>query len=138
VHLTLLRPDGSDKAEIEPNKITVGSPCGMPLVLAPMNDLMGLAISEGIENALSMHQGTGLGAWAAGSAPYLPGLVTAVENLTRREYDASPNCITIIVDDDEAGRKGSAALATALTELSARLSPEPPHHFEILLKEGAQ
>ena len=57
VHLTLLLPDGSGKAAVAPNKITIASPAGMPIVLAPMNDLMGLAITEGIEDALSVHAG---------------------------------------------------------------------------------
>ena len=139
VHLTLLAPDGSGKAEIEPNKITIASPSGMPIVLAPMNDLMGLAITEGIEDALSVHQATGLGAWAAGSAPYMPKLATAIEQLaTTREYDASPDCVTIFVDDDHDGRRSAYELAAGLAALSAKLSPAPSHgHFEIRLQEAS-
>jgi putative DNA primase/helicase len=141
VHLTLLKPDGSDKAGIKPNKITVASPAGRPLVLAPMNDLMGLVITEGIEDALSVHQATGLGAWAAGSAPFMPNLVRAIEQLaTAREEDASPECITIIVDDDPAGRRNVFDLAAALAALSARLAaraaPTTTAHFDILLREA--
>jgi hypothetical protein len=96
VHLTLLKLDGSDKADIENPKITIASPAGMPLVLAPMNDLMGLCVCEGVEDALSVHQATGLGVWASGGAPFLPKLVTAIEDLAMtREYDASPDCIMI-------------------------------------------
>jgi hypothetical protein len=36
VHLTMLKADGTGKADIEPNKITIGSPVGQPIVLAPM------------------------------------------------------------------------------------------------------
>src|SRR5262249_19675677 len=72
VHLTLLRADGSGKADAQPNKVIVGSPLGHPIIVAPPNDLMGLAITEGIEDALSAHQATGLGAWAAGSASFMP------------------------------------------------------------------
>ena len=68
VHLTLLKPDGSGKADVEPNKIMVGSPGARPIVLAPPNDLLALAVTEGIEDALSAHASTGLGAWAAGAA----------------------------------------------------------------------
>ena len=78
VHLTLLRVDGSGKAEVEPNKLMIGSPANLPLVLAPPNDLLGLAITEGIEDALSAHQVTGLGAWAAGSAGRMPKLADTV------------------------------------------------------------
>jgi hypothetical protein len=82
------------------------SPGDMPLVLAPMNDLLGLAITEEIEDAFLMHEATGLGSWAAGSAPFMPKLVAAIEDLaTTRECDASPDCITICVDEDDAGRR---------------------------------
>jgi hypothetical protein len=53
VHLTLLKADGTGKADIEPNKIMVGSSRGLPIVLAPANDLGGLVTCEGIENGLS-------------------------------------------------------------------------------------
>jgi hypothetical protein len=68
VHLTLLRRDGSGKAKVEPPKLFVGSPGNLPITLAPPNDLLALAITEGIEDGLTAHQVTGLGAWAAGSA----------------------------------------------------------------------
>jgi hypothetical protein len=74
VHLTRLLPDGRGKAEVENPKIMVGPASGMPIVLASVNDTGGLAIAEGIEDALSVHQATGLGAWAAGSANRLPAL----------------------------------------------------------------
>ncbi|RWN58465.1 hypothetical protein [Mesorhizobium sp.] len=61
MHLTRLRPDGSGKAE-EPAKIMIGRSKGAPIVLAPLNDLLGLIVTEGIEDALSAHQATGLGA----------------------------------------------------------------------------
>ena len=64
VHLTLLKPDGSGKASTKPDKLIIGSPVGKPIVLAPPNDLLGLAITEGIEDALSAHEATGLGALA--------------------------------------------------------------------------
>jgi hypothetical protein len=78
VHLTLLKRDGSGKADVEKPKLIVGSPLGLPIVLAPPNDLLGLAICEGIEDALTAHEATGLGAWAAGSAPFMPKLAGAV------------------------------------------------------------
>jgi hypothetical protein len=106
VHLTLLRRDGSAKAEVEPNKITIGRCVGVPLVLAPMNDIGGLVIAEGIEDALSAHCATSLGAWAAGSAVRLPPLADAVPDYTE--------CITVMMDADPAGRRGSAELAARL------------------------
>ena len=35
---------------------------------------MGLGIAEGFEDALSIHQATGLGAWASGGASFMPKL----------------------------------------------------------------
>lgn len=52
VHVTRLAPDGSGKAGTDADKITLGSSLGSPIVLAPPNDLLGLAITEGIEDAL--------------------------------------------------------------------------------------
>ena len=46
----------------------IGRSTGAPIVLAPLTDALGLAITEGIEDALSVHEATGLGVWAAGSA----------------------------------------------------------------------
>jgi hypothetical protein len=83
VHLTFLKPDGSSKADVDPAKITIGSPTGAPLVLAPMNDLLGLAITEGIEDAISVHQEADLGAWAAGSWSFMPALSHTVPDFTR-------------------------------------------------------
>jgi hypothetical protein len=108
VHLTLLRPDGLGKADVEPNKIMVGSSLGAPIVLVPMNDLLGLAITEGIEDALSAHVTSGLGAWAAGSADRLPALADVVPDFA--------DCINIAVDDNEAGRRGAQKLARPLSE----------------------
>jgi hypothetical protein len=106
IHLTLLKPDGSGKADIEPNKIMVGKSTGSPIVLAPMNDLLGLGIAEGIENALTAYQANGFGAWAAGAAGRLPALADVVPDYA--------DCITIAVDDDEAGRANSRELARRL------------------------
>ncbi len=107
VHLTLLRSDGGRKADTEPNKIMIGKCLGSPIVVAPMNDLLGLSITEGIEDALSIHAATGLGAWAAGAAGRMPALANAVPDYT--------DCVTIVADDDDAGQRGAEGLAKALT-----------------------
>src|SRR5262249_24826052 len=82
-HITRLAADGSGKAGTERDKIMLGSSIGYPIVLAPTNDLLGLSITEGIEDALSVYDGTGLGAWAAGSAARLPALADIVPGLSR-------------------------------------------------------
>jgi putative DNA primase/helicase len=126
VHLTLLKADGTGKADINPNKIMLASPAGNPIAVAPMNDLGGLAVCEGIEDALSVHQATGLGVWAAGSAPHMAKLAPAI-------IRAEPACVSIFADGDEAGRRGAHELATDLARLVAMLEL----NIEILLC-GAQ
>ncbi len=106
VHLTLLRPDGSGKAEARPNKLMIGSPNGKPIVIAPPNDALGLAITEGIEEALTRHQVLGLGAWAAGSAPHLGKLGDAVPDLI--------DCVSVFADADQQGQRNSTLLADHL------------------------
>jgi hypothetical protein len=106
IHITRLKPDGSGKAGSERDKIMLAASIGWPIVLAPPNDLLGLAIAEGIEDALSAHQATGLGAWAAGSASRLPALADVVPWYIE--------AITIFRDDDEAGRRHADELADRL------------------------
>jgi hypothetical protein len=69
VHLTRLLPDGSGKAVFddpdEQAKIMIGCSVGSPIVLAPPNDLLGMAVTEGIEDGLSVYEDTGLGIWVA-------------------------------------------------------------------------
>jgi hypothetical protein len=110
VHLTLLRADGTGKAEVPPDKSTkiiVGSST-LPIVLAPVSDLLGLAIAEGVEDALTAHQLTGLGTWVAGSAARLPALADAVPDFIE--------CATVLAHDDDAGRKGAYGLAELLDQ----------------------
>ena len=106
VHLTRLASDGSGKAGTERDKIMIGKSRGWPIVLAPPNDLLGLAIAEGVEDALCGHEATGLGAWAAGAASRLPALADAIPS-----YIES---VTILVDDDDAGRRHAGDLAERL------------------------
>jgi hypothetical protein len=103
VHLIKLRPDGSDRLREDGAKITIGKGVTAPIVLAPPNDLLGLCISEGIEDAMIAHQATGLGAWATGGATRLPALADHIP--------PHIEAVTILVDDDEAGRVNSNELA---------------------------
>jgi phage/plasmid primase-like uncharacterized protein len=106
IHLTRLLPDGSDRERGDGAKIMLGLSMGSPIVLAPPNDLLGLVIAEGIEDALTVHQATGLGAWAAGSAGRMPALAGTLPR--------SIECVTVCAHDDPAGRDGALALADAL------------------------
>jgi hypothetical protein len=80
----------------------IGHSTGSPIVLAPPNDLLGLAIAEGIEDALSAHEATGVGAWAAGCASRLPKLDKAVPQYI--------DAISILAHDDLDGRRYAAEL----------------------------
>jgi hypothetical protein len=108
VHLTLLKPDDTGKADVEKPKIIIGSPGNLPIVLAPLNDLLGLAVTEGIEDGLTAHLATGLGVWAAGSAGRMPKVADIIPSYVE--------CVTIRADDDEAGQRGAQQLAQALDQ----------------------
>ena len=108
--ITLLRPDGSDKADVKPNKKIVGSPGHLPIVLAPANDLMGLGFCEGVEDGLTVYAATGLGVWVAGGGGRLPALADSVPTYVE--------VATIYVHDDKSvttGQDGARKLAEALT-----------------------
>jgi putative DNA primase/helicase len=118
VHLTLLAADGSGKAEVEKPKLIIGSPGGRPIVIAPPNDLLGLAICEGIEDALTAHAATGLGAWAAGSGGFMPKLADAIPDYI--------TAVTIYAHADKAGQNGARQLATRLRARPVRPPERKP------------
>jgi hypothetical protein len=98
VHLTKLKADGSDRLRDKQAKIIVGSPTGLPIAVSSIADGLSLAITEGIEDALA-YASIGLGAWAAGSAPFLLSLASSI-----------PDYITTIIieqhdDPDKQGEK---------------------------------
>jgi putative NADH-flavin reductase len=72
-----------------------------------------LVVTEGIEDALSAHETTGLSAWAAGSASRMPTIVDGVPDWIE--------CVTILADNDAAGRQHAAALASALRKRNAEI-----------------
>jgi hypothetical protein len=117
VHLTRLKPDGSAKAGTDADKIMIGFSAGFPIVLAPVNDLCGLAITEGIEEALSTSMATGLGLWAAGCGSRVPALTAAI-----------PSCVeadAVCAYPDKAGQRGAYDLAAGLSKraIEVRVSP---------------
>jgi len=108
VQLTYLQRDGRGKAPIEPQKRSIGREHSAPIALASLNDGLGLVIAEGIEDALSIHLGTGLGAWAAGGAGPMPALAEPVPAYTDN--------VTTAADSNDAGRKGARGLYERLRE----------------------
>jgi Toprim domain len=84
----------------------IGHSTGAPIVLAPPNDLLGLAITEGIEDGLSTSESTGLGVWAAGSASRMPALADSVPTYIE--------VCAVVVDDDPDGRRQGAELGSRI------------------------
>jgi hypothetical protein len=116
VQMTFLKPDGSGKAENEAgiSKLCVGHSAGTPIVIAPANDGLGLTITEGIEDALSAHEATGLGAWAATGARKLPALAAAVPYYVE--------AVTVIADGDPDGIRFANELSASLSARSFDVS----------------
>ena len=108
VQLTRLKPDGSGKADIEPVKMCIGTAPGIPIVLAPPNDALAIAITEGIEDALSAHQLLGIGAWSSSGAKKLEALAASVP--------AYIDDVHIFADHDADGLRGAKALLKALRD----------------------
>jgi hypothetical protein len=107
VHLTKLNAEGTGKAEGETSaKIMIGKSAGFPVCIAAPNDLLGMAVTEGIEDALSVYHAARLGAWAAGSADRMPTLADKVP-----EYI---ECVTIWAHPEPAGQAGAVGLADKL------------------------
>lgn len=104
VHLTTLSLGGCAKTD----KRMLGPVSGHPICLAPPNDNLGLVIAEGIEDALSVHQATGLGAWAAGSASQMAKLAHVVPEYVQ--------CVTLMQDGDAAGARACNKTARNLLQ----------------------
>jgi hypothetical protein len=119
VHLTKLTIAG-DKADTDPVKITLGPSVGQPIMLSAVNDLLGLAVVEGIEDGLSVYAATGLGVWVAGTAGRMPALADAIPNYVE--------CVTIYKHSDADGRTNTIKLAEKLTARS----------MEVLIEGGNQ
>jgi hypothetical protein len=72
VHRTFLRADGSGKADLDPDKMTLGPSKGAVVQSCASRRS---AVSEGIESALSYMQATGVPTWAALSAVGIRNLI---------------------------------------------------------------
>jgi hypothetical protein len=102
VHITKLLPDGSWRLDDEKAKFMIGHSAGSPIVLVPMNDGLALAITEGIEDGLSIHQSLGIGVWVAGAASRLPALDEVVPAYT--------DTVLVFAHDDRDGQRHAADL----------------------------
>ena len=77
LHLMRLKSDGSALLR-GGSKVTLGSALRANIVIAPPNDLAGLAVTVSVEEALAVRQTTGQGAWVATSAVRMFALADAV------------------------------------------------------------
>ena len=93
VHRTYLKDDGSRKAEVEPNKMMIGSVAGGAVRFAMPVAGEELAIGEGIESTLSVAIACSMPAWAALSAGGIEQLILPPE-VTR---------VVICADNDSNG-----------------------------------
>jgi hypothetical protein len=116
IHRTYLNSAGNDKADIEPNKMMLGSVKGGAVMLSPPGKK--LIIAEGIETALSIYLSTGMPTWAALSTS---GMINII---------VPPLCITeeivIAADNDVAGKKAAKELAMRLYKSGYKVSISMP------------
>jgi hypothetical protein len=115
IHRTWLKPDGSGKAPIAPDKMTLGPISGSAIRLAPFADE--LLVGEGIETCLSAMQETGKPTWSACSAYGIRQLV--LPRAVRK--------VTVLADGDDAGEAASlyAARLWQLDGIDARIARAP-------------
>jgi len=102
VHRTYLRPDGTGKAGLDPDKAMLGAVAGGAVRLTDGPDA--LVVAEGIETGLALASGLLRGpaaVWAALSTPGVRGLRLPPE----------PGRLTIAPDGDRAGHEAAHALA---------------------------
>ncbi len=116
IHRTYLRPDGSGKADLTPNKAMLGRTAGGAVCLC--GDQGPLVVAEGIETALSLCSGLirrPATVWAALSAPGMAAL----------RLPGNPHRLTVASDGDPAGREAANKLAERATALGWQVSLLP-------------
>jgi putative DNA primase/helicase len=125
VHRTYL--SGSQKAPVDPCRMTLGPVAGGAVRLAPASEVMGVA--EGIETALSAMQVSGIPVWAALSAGGIERLI----------LPALPQARTLIIFADhdprglEAAQKAAARWRDEGREVVIEVPPLPGQDFNDLL-----
>jgi hypothetical protein len=108
VQLTYLIPDGSGKADTEPVRRRIGQgTLGRPIPLATMNDTLGLAVTEGVEDGLTVYWARRLGVWVAGTS-FMPALADSVPDYT--------SCVTVFMHPEPQAIECAARLVRRLLE----------------------
>ena len=107
VHLTRLTSDGDKAPNIDGKAKFMRGVCkGAPIMISPPNDLLRMAVTEGIEDGLTVYQTTGFGVWAAGSAVFMPALASLIPDYIET--------VTICAHNDKTGRNNAIDLARAI------------------------
>jgi len=101
VHRTWLKPDGTGKADLDPNKMTLGPSDGAAIRLAPIGPNGELGVAEGVEDARSYMQLKGIPTWSALTAGGIERLILPPE----------ARLIYIALDNDAVGLKAAQAAA---------------------------
>jgi hypothetical protein len=102
VHRTYLRPDGSGKAEVVPEKAMLGATAGGAVRLS--EGLDALAIAEGIENALSLMCGPLCGSVAVWAALSTSGMASL-------RLPPRAGSLIVATDGDTPGKSAGTKLA---------------------------
>lgn len=117
IQRTFLNAAGTGKAAVPRPKLSLGRVSGGAIRLAPC--ARSLAVSEGIEDALSVQQETGQATWCAAGASMLPNM----------QFPPGVQSVVIGADADEAGERAAnkAAESFSLRGLTTRIIyPLPP------------
>lgn len=121
LHRTYLTPDGSGKAAVpSPKKLTPpvleGATAGASIRLYALEPGQPLALCEGAETALAVHQCTGWPCWACVSAG----------GLERVQLPAEAREVVICADNDPAGLEAARKLARRLLSENRRVRLATP------------
>lgn len=109
VHLTRLNETGTGKAGTDKDKIVLGSPRNLPIVVQ-RGHCSSLVITEGIEDAASLALCEGWSCWAAGSAGAIHKVLVYATGFSR---------VYIAADEDEAGEEALRRARKVLPQLIA-------------------
>ena len=116
LHRTYLKVDGSDKADISPNKMMLGQVKGAAVMLTSTN--LKLVIVEGVETALSVYTATGFSTWASLSAWGMVSVQVPPVDITQE--------IIIGADADATGIASANKLAVRLLDEGYKVSIAMP------------
>jgi len=104
IHRTYLLPDGSGKADVTPNKMMLGPSAGGAVRFGHGGPV--IALTEGIETALSVARASRLTVWATLSTSGLRGLILPLPPVAE--------VVIICADNDEAGLSAAEGKAGQL------------------------